>query len=248
MPTCLTRIIPISTLCLISGTTSMPISCSPPYNQKHSPWKPTIYSKTLKLKDINGALNTLIKCDELISQIRQIRFNETDKLKLGAIASQIYENGIGIATYLSERTFKKDYYQNLAFNFCERSKSSILLSAINDTNAKQFAGIPDSELVVEDSLKNEIGFLEQQLAQLTKEEEIQQVKIELLKYQNALRDFISRLETRYPEYYNLKYNTELAGIPQIQSTLDENTRTALLFCRYRPHLHFPGHKRQGKAA
>ena len=181
------------------------------------------YSKTLKLKDINGALNTLIKCDELISQIRQVRFNETDKLKLGEIASQIYENGIGIAAYLSERTFKKDYYQNLAFNFCERSKSSVLLSAINDTNAKQFAGIPDSELVVEDSLKNEIGFLEQQLAQLTKEEEIQQVKIELLKYQNALRDFISRLETRYPEYYNLKYNTELAGIPQIQSTLDENT-------------------------
>ncbi len=181
------------------------------------------YSKTLKLKDINAALNTLIKCDELISQIRQIRFNEADKLKLGEIASQIYENGIGIATYLSERTFKKGHYLNLAFNFCERSKSSILLSAINDTNAKQFAGIPNSELAIEDSLKNEIGFLEQRLAQLNKEEEIQQVKIELLKYQNALRDFISRLETRYPEYYNLKYNTTLAGIPQIQSTLDDNT-------------------------
>ncbi|MBV6641665.1 MAG: CHAT domain-containing protein [Cyclobacteriaceae bacterium] len=184
------------------------------------------YSKTLRLKDINSALNTLIKCDELITQIRQIRFNEADKLKLGEIASQIYENGIGIATYLSERTFKKDYYRNLAFNFCERSKSSILLSAINDTNAKQFAGIPESELAIEDSLKNEIGFLEQRLAQLNKEEEIQQVKIELLKYQNALRDFIDRLETRYPEYYDLKYNTELAGISQIQSTLDE--RAALL--------------------
>ena len=184
------------------------------------------YSKTLRLKDINSALNTLIKCDELITQIRQIRFNEADKLKLGEIASQIYENGIGISTYLSERTFKKDYYRNLAFNFCERSKSSILLSAINDTNAKQFAGIPESELAIEDSLKNEIGFLEQRLAQLNKEEEIQQVKIELLKYQNALREFIDRLETRYPEYYDLKYNTELAGIPQIQSTLDE--RAALL--------------------
>ncbi len=181
------------------------------------------YSKTLKLKDINSSLSTLVKCDELISQIRQIRFNEADKLKLGEIASQIYENGIGIATYLSERTFKKDYYLNQAFNFCERSKSSILLSAINDTNAKQFAGIPNSELAVEDSLKTEIGFLEQRLAQLSKEEDIQSAKIELLKYQNALRDFISRLETRYPEYYDLKYNTELAGIPQIQSTLDEKS-------------------------
>ncbi len=181
------------------------------------------YSKTLKLKDINGALNTLIKCDELITQIRQIRFDEADKLKLGEIASQIYENGIGIATYLSERTFKKDHYLNLAFNFCERSKSSILLSAINDTNAKQFAGIPNSELAIEDSLKSEIGFLEQRLAQLDKEDEIQKVKIELLKYQNALRDFIGRLETRYPEYYDLKYNTELAGIPQIQSQLDDQS-------------------------
>ncbi|XOV94234.1 MAG: CHAT domain-containing protein [Bacteroidota bacterium] len=177
------------------------------------------YSKTLKLKDINSALNTLIKCDELITQIRQIRFNEADKLKLGEIASQIYENGISIAAYLSERTFKKNYYLNLAFDFCERSKSSILLAAINDTNAKQFAGIPGSELIIEDSLKTEIGFLEQRLAQLDTEEEIQKTKIELLRYQNALRDFITKLETRYPEYYDLKYNTELASIPKIQSML-----------------------------
>ncbi len=181
------------------------------------------YSQTLKMKDIDGALNTLMKCDELITQIRQVRFNEADKLKLGEIAAEIYENGIGIAAYLSNRTFKKQYYLNRAFNFCERSKSSILLAAINDTNAKQFAGIPDSEIAIEDSLKTEIDFLEQRLARLDKEEEIREVKIELLKYQNGLRDFIDKLEARYPEYYDLKYNTEIAGIPQVQSILDDQT-------------------------
>ncbi len=187
------------------------------------------YNHTLKMRDITGALETLIKCDELITQIRQIRFNESDKLKLGEIAAQVYENGISIAAYLSERTFKKDYYLNTAFNFCERSKSSVLLAAINDTNAKQFAGIPDAELIIEDSLKSQIGFLEQRLAQVTSEEDIQEIKIALLKYQNELRDFIGNLETRYPEYYNLKYDNKLANIPNIQKILDSKTALVSYF-------------------
>ena len=133
------------------------------------------YSKSLKLKDIDGALETLKGCDELITQLRQLRFNEADKLRLAKIASEVYGNGISIATYLSDRTFRKNYYINQAFDFCERSKSAILLSAINDTKAKHFAGIPDKELEVEDSLKSEIGFLEQQLAQVESDEEIQKM-------------------------------------------------------------------------
>ena len=187
------------------------------------------YSQSLKLKDIDGALQTLKKCDELITQLRQLRFNEADKLRLAKIASEVYGNGISIATYLSDRTFRKNYYINQAFDFCERSKSAILLSAINDTKAKHFAGIPDRELANEDSLKSEIGFLEQQLAQSESDEEIQNLKASLLKYQTALQDFISKLESDYPEYYKLKYNNDLASIQDIQRTLDSETAVLSYF-------------------
>ncbi|WP_339790557.1 CHAT domain-containing tetratricopeptide repeat protein [uncultured Imperialibacter sp.] len=181
------------------------------------------FEKTLKLRDIDGALAAYVACDELITSIRQIRLNEADKLRLGAVAYEVYENGISTALYLSERTFKKQYYQKLAFNFCERSKSAVLLDAINDAKAKHFAGIPDEELALEDSLKDQIIFIEQKLAggKLSPEKE-EELEAELFAFESALRSFIEMLEDQYPEYFKLKYSNTLASAETLQPLLSED--------------------------
>lgn len=172
------------------------------------------FERTLKLRDIDGAVRTYIQCDELISQIRQMRLSEADKLKLGMEAKKVYENGIGLSLFLSERTFKKKEYLELAFNFCERSKSAILLEAINETNAKSFAGIPAKVLAVEDSLKNEISYLELKLTQVFGDE-LEKTKNDLFDYQASLRNFIAELESDYPSYFQLKYNQDLASSDEL---------------------------------
>jgi len=177
------------------------------------------YEKSLKLRDIYGALRSYLLCDQLISHIRQSRLNESDKLLLGAIATDVYDNGIAIAVYLSNRTFKKKQYQRLAFDLCERSKSAILLEAINETNAKHFAGIPDHEIALEDSLKSEISYLEQKLAQANPKDDRGVLQGKLFKYQTAQRDFILRLENEFPEYYKLKYNQKLTSYVDLQKVL-----------------------------
>ena len=187
------------------------------------------FENSLKLKDIDGALAAYLACDELIGKIRQLRLNESDKLRLGAVAFEVYENGISTALYLAERTFRKSYYQQLAFNFCERNKSAVLLDAINDTKARHFAGIPDTELAREDSLKDQIIFLEQKLAGRNTAEEDLALKTQLFTYESALRDFIAKLENQYPEYYKLKYSSSMATVGNLQLLLNETTAVLSYF-------------------
>ncbi len=185
------------------------------------------YEKTLKPRDLIHSLACYTTCDELISIIRQLRLTEADKLRLAAISTDIYDNGIRVAMELSKRTFQKNRYETLAFEFCERSKSAILLEAINETKAKSFSGIPEQLLILEDSLKNEISILKQKLAESSKNNE--QIKKDLFDYQEAYRDFISDLEANYPSYFNLKYNQSFASVAQISPLLDNQTAVLSYF-------------------
>lgn len=179
------------------------------------------YEKTLKPQDLIGSLDTYTACDELITKIRQLRLSETDKLRLGAISNEVYENGIRIAVELSRRTLKKQLYSERAFNFCERSKSAILLEAIQETKAKSFSGIPKDLLALEDSLKTEISYLKQKLAQT--QENNEEIKENLFKFEQQYRLFIEKLEMDYPSYFNLKYNQKFATVTELQKALGENS-------------------------
>lgn len=175
------------------------------------------FEKTLKFIDINGALSAYQLCDDLITVIRRIRLSEKDKLRLGLISSEVYENGIRISLYLSENTFKKRFFMEKAFSFCERSKSAVLLDAIQETKAKSFSGIPAELLSLEDSLKDQISFLERQLATASANQD--QIKNQLFDFQKSYMAFISNLESGYPEYYQLKYNQNYATVEDVQAAL-----------------------------
>ena len=179
------------------------------------------YQKTINVKDLVGAVDTYIKCDELITNIRRKRLNEQDKLRLGNAAKEVYENGIQLSLNLSDGSFNKKKYLKRAFEFCERSKSSVLLEAITESKAKEFAGIPGELLVLEDSLKDEISYIEQELA--ASEEDNQELEDLLFSYQNSYRSFIEKLESEYPEYYQLKYDQEIASVESIQQKLSPGT-------------------------
>lgn len=179
------------------------------------------YQKSLRPKDLKGAIDTYSLCDALITKIRQNRLNENDKLRLGRIASEVYERGIQLSLNLSEQSFQPKKHMEKAFEFCERSKSSVLLEAITESNAKNFANIPSELISYEDSLKEEISFLEQQLAAQL-EEDPKEMEDLLFAYQNSYRDFISKLEAEFPDYYSLKYDNQLASTQDVMDKLAAN--------------------------
>lgn len=181
------------------------------------------FNQSLNPKDIKASLDTYIKCDDMIRIIRQRRLGEADKIKIGSIASSVYENGIRISLYLSDRTLKKQTYLEKALTFCERSKSAVLQDAIAETKAKSFAGIPDELIHMEDSLKESISWLERQLAQSPAEPKLTTLKNELFEKKQAYHTFIASLENDYPEYFNLKYQQKDIALKDIQQVLDSKT-------------------------
>jgi CHAT domain-containing protein/tetratricopeptide (TPR) repeat protein len=180
--------------------------------------------KTLKQKDLMLGLKTLQECDQLIDKLRQQATNESDKIALGAIANEVYADGVRISYLLSEVAFKKRKdYREQCFYFAEKSKSAVLLDAISETNAKSFAGVPDKLLEEEKTLKSSIALVAQKLAQKPSEQEEKQLRETAFRLNQNYQTFIQDLEKQYPEYFNLKYNSTSPSIAQIQNLIDRKT-------------------------
>ncbi|MFY0689099.1 MAG: CHAT domain-containing protein [Cyclobacteriaceae bacterium] len=181
------------------------------------------YNKTLKIRDLKVSLECLELADKLVSRIRKIRLGEKDKLSLSAKASEIYDAGVELCYRMSEVVMKPSVYLEKAFDFAEKSKSSTLLSAIQDTNAKQYAGIPSELLTKEGSLKNDIAYLERKLAENSGSDQEKIFKSRLLQTNNEYNAFILNLEKEYPRYYNLKFNEQYISLADLQKALDDQT-------------------------
>ncbi|WP_276374024.1 CHAT domain-containing tetratricopeptide repeat protein [Chryseolinea sp. H1M3-3] len=184
------------------------------------------FNKSLKFNELSLALNTLQLCDSLIDNLRQQINNESDKILLGTIATDVYGAGVRIAYEAGQVAAKKKTWFELAFFFAEKSKSAVLLEAISDSNAKSFSGIPNDLLEQEKKLKAEIALTAQKLSLKPSESEekyLRQVHFNLNRnYQN----FIKELEEKFPVYYNLRFNVATPAIKSLQEKLD--TQTAIV--------------------
>lgn len=180
--------------------------------------------KTLRQKDLIQALSLYFTCDTLINQLRHTRVSKKDKIALGVLSNEIYDNGIQVCKTLSETTVHKQKYVEWAFYFSERSKAAVLQEAIADANAKTFSGIPQDALDVELNYKNQITFLEQRLLNgIADNGEQEKVNAQLFELKRKYESHIAMLEKEYPNYYNLKYNISPITIPVLQQQLDEKT-------------------------
>lgn len=187
------------------------------------------FGLTLKLADLETALETLVLCDSLIENIRQSRTRNSDKIALGKRSAEVYEDAVRICWDLSQITLQAKYYKEKAFEFSEKSKSAILLSTITDTQAKQYANIPTSILEEEKKLKAMISYYENLLAQKPVEEEAASLRKDLYDLNQEYEVFIQTLEKDFPQYFNLKYNNQIATVLDLQNILDANNAIVSYF-------------------
>ncbi len=180
--------------------------------------------KSLKFSDLKLALQHLLACDSLIDLLRQQSNNETDKITLGIVANEVYADGVRITTHMSEIAFnKRKAYREKAFFFSEKSKSAVLLEAISEVNAKSFAGIPANLLAEEENFKSSITLVSQKLAQKPSADEESYLRETLYELNRQYQNFTSDLEKQYPDYYNLKFNTNSPSIENLQTLIDGKT-------------------------
>jgi tetratricopeptide (TPR) repeat protein len=179
------------------------------------------FGKTLNMSQLKLSQTTLFLCDSLIDDIRHHSTDEADKISLGALAGEVYEDGVRVSIALSEITPKPRPFREAAFYFAEKSKSAVLQESIADTQAKSFAGIPSSLVDEEKNLKSSIALLTQKLSQKPSSDEEKYLRESLVGLKHEYVNFTRKLESDYPDYYNLKFNVAAPTVPELQSKLND---------------------------
>jgi len=145
--------------------------------------------------------------------------SKADQLFLIEDAFPLFESGLEAAYQLYAST-SDDSLIDLAFRYSEKSKSVLLLEALLEAKATQFANIPNDVLERESELKSEITYLEKQIK--NSETDQSDLKDALFTLKEEYRQLVQKLEVDYKSYYDLKYNTTNVSLEVSQKSLSKH--------------------------
>ncbi len=178
-------------------------------------------------RDLQASLESYDLAVKLIDEIRMGYQDEESKLFLNENERITYDEAISVA-YLMYNVTGNIRYANMAFEYSEKSKASVLLAALRNAGAKGFGSIPDSLLKKENDLMRDIAFNSEQLYEETRRNDPDSLKIDrlerkLFRIRELYDDLISIFEHNYPEYYTLKYQTGIITMDEIQDRIQKGT-------------------------
>lgn len=177
------------------------------------------YLQTLLLKaeaaEPGEALAVYSRADEVLSAIKNELRSVDDQIQLSDYAYKISSKAIHAALEMDNK--------ETAFFFSERMKANVLSQLLTLKQGRNFVGIPEDSLRLEEQLLSDIGFFKLQLADEPEGENRSLFQNELFNAQKDYRDLIGDFEQRYPDYYALKYGKNELTVKEVQSVLPETT-------------------------
>lgn len=184
------------------------------------------YSGSENIKHLRASLETYDLAIRLIDDIRLGYQDQESKLFLNENETSTYNEAISVADMLWKTTGDIQY-KNFAFVCSEKSKASVLLSALRDAGAKGFGGIPDDLLQKENDLVRDIAFYNEQVYEEKRKDDPDSLKIDLWEQKlfsaNEQYDELrSNFENNYPAYYNLKYITGTISVEDMQKKMEKH--------------------------
>ncbi len=188
-------------------------------------------AQTSDLRDLRMSLSTYQLAADLVDQMRNDHKEEGSQLTLAERTAALYEGAIHAALRAYDITKQMPDKFN-AFYFAEKSKATILAQALQESSAKQFAGIPAALLEKEKSLRLDQAFYETEIqkekfkTQKSDSAKVREFESRLFARKREYGSLMRQLEKAYPRYYDLKYRTETASVADLQKSLDQ--KTALL--------------------
>ena len=165
------------------------------------------------LSKYETAEQNVIKSIKILDSLKPSFDIASDKMNLIENAFPLFESGLESVFGLYSSN-KQDSSIDNAFHYVEKSKSVLLLEALLATKATKFANIPDKLLERLNQLKSEISFIEKDI--YNSDIDLVQLKDQLFELKNDHRNLIQKIETSFPSYFNLKYNTEVMSVSKTQ--------------------------------
>ena len=152
------------------------------------------------------------------------KLSPASKSTLAEKAHYIYTNATATNLLLHQSTDSLHYLTE-AFSFAERSKAMLLFEALQETEALQIAGIPDSLLHQEYNLRVDIAYYDTQrqekLARGGSETDSTVLDItgRLFGLNRSYEELKNRFEQDYPQYFNAKYNLATISVEEARREL-----------------------------
>jgi CHAT domain-containing protein/Tfp pilus assembly protein PilF len=181
-----------------------------------------------RTRDLRFSLETYELVGALIERTRLGYKSEEYKLLFGEKCHEIYDQAIQTALELYNLG-GDDSYRERAFAFSEQSKAAVLTEALNESRAREFAGIPPELLEKEKNLKAELvacrtslenGFSD---ADSRSSPQFREQEGRYFQLSEAYYQLIELFERDYPRYYHLKYRLPSTSAGDIQKALDPDT-------------------------
>jgi tetratricopeptide (TPR) repeat protein len=184
----------------------------------------TMYGQNDDISDLERSFLAYMDAAKLINQIRRGYKTESSYLFWTQNLRPIYDEAIAVSYDLYQQT-GADRFLDSAFFLAEKSRAFGLQLALRDQKAIAFSQIPESLIMLEKEMKEELNSYHRAIIQeKAKTSKINQEKLILLKdarlaLERKYRALIQQLEKEYPSYYKLKYTAPPAPIKQIQTIL-----------------------------
>ncbi|BDS11903.1 CHAT domain-containing protein [Aureispira anguillae] len=180
---------------------------------------------SLEEKNLELAYNTAQSAVLLLEKMRNGFKEEGSKLFMLQKMIPTYELSIDVALDLYQQTKEQSYLDEI-FQLVEKSKAMLLLDALKAEEARNFGNVPKDLLDEERRLARERVRYEKLLFEaksVNDEAKVSLQQKELLKLKRASEKLQTTLEQDYPKYHELKYNTQIASLKQVQESLDDQT-------------------------
>ncbi|RNC86799.1 MAG: CHAT domain-containing protein [Winogradskyella sp.] len=183
-----------------------------------------LYKQSSDLKDLEASFYTYEAAINVLEQMKDAQISESSRLYWSERTIALIENAIDVASILYSTTSNNDYIES-AFDFSERSKALLLLTAMQGQSITGFGNVPNIILENERDLKANINELtgkierEEKRCSQVREKMMTLWKNKLEESQNAYDILRNRIKNEHPEYYNLKHSLKVVGIKQLQNQL-----------------------------
>lgn len=152
------------------------------------------------------------------------KFNDPYTKQVIMTKGLIYtETGVSIHYDLLQRTSDQKHLNGL-FQYAEYGRTNLYRDMIDDYKLKQFGSLPTELLAQEQSIKEQLSSLYEEQVEDPNNADIQKA---LFQTKQSYDSLINHFEEEYPRYYELKYQSDLVNIEQVQSELLHDDLTLL---------------------
>ncbi|MEM7373846.1 MAG: CHAT domain-containing protein [Bacteroidota bacterium] len=184
-----------------------------------------LYQKRGERQDLEIAYQTYRLTTIVMESLWHQERIQKDQFLLSAESHNIFEHMIQVCLELYHMS-EDDAYQEQAFLYAAKSKSAILLEAIQASTSRRFGGMPQPILDLERNLRKQLSFYQKKVQELPSP--VDTLEEQLVAYYRS-RSFVlqssydslkKEIQANHPSYYELTYETFPQTIRTIQAQLD----------------------------